>query len=160
MNATGTKTKPMRASCRLLEAMSIPLFDNEGFRDHAEAPECLLEAENIFLLRPLHPLLPVLLPDARPGPPVHVRHLDLDRGARRDRRRPALERIDRLHALDERLRVALLESADPLNVADDAHRLDERLGVVQNRLVIEAEERAVGVAVRRVDFDRLHAARV
>src|SRR5262245_4202151 len=119
-----------------------------------------LEAEDIFLLRPLHALLPVLLPDASPGPPVHVRHLELDRGAGRHRRRPALERKDRLHALDEGLRVALLESADPLDVADDAHRLDERFGVVQNRLVIETEERAVCVAVRRVDFDGLQAARV
>src|SRR5262245_11692719 len=119
-----------------------------------------LEAENVFLLRPLHALLPVLFPDARPGPPVHVRHLELDRGAGRYRCRPAFERKDRLHALDERLRVALLESANPLDVADDAHRFDERFGVVQNCLVIEAEERAVAVAVRRVDFDRLHAARV
>src|SRR6185503_2151050 len=49
MNATGTKAKPIRASCRLLEDMSIPLCDNEGLRGRAGAPECLLEAENIFL---------------------------------------------------------------------------------------------------------------
>jgi hypothetical protein len=30
-----------------------------------------------------------------------------------------------LHALDERLRVAFLEAAEPHDVADDAHRFDE-----------------------------------
>src|SRR5688572_33209471 len=122
--------------------------------------ESSLETEDIFLLRALQPLLPVLLPDARPRPPVHVRHLDLDRAAGRDWRRPALDRKDRLHALDEGLRVALLEATELHDVADDAHRFDESFGVVKNRLVIEADERAVAVAVRRVDLDRLHSARV
>jgi hypothetical protein len=45
-------------------------------------------------------------------------------------------------------------------IADDAHRLDERLRVVKDRLVVQAEEVAVLVAVRRVDLDRLHLVRV
>src|SRR5215207_9151437 len=109
-------------------------------KTHEIGKESSLEAENIFFLRPLHARLPVLLPNVRPGPPVHVRHLDLNRGTGRDRRRSALDREDRLHALDERLRVALLEPAELHNVADNAHRFDQSFGVVKNRLVIEAKE--------------------
>ena len=50
----------------------------------------------------------------------------------------ALDREDRLHALDEHVRIAFVEAARPLEVAHDAHGLHERFRVVEDRFVVEA----------------------
>src|SRR5262245_46954746 len=60
-----------------------------------------VELDQFLFLRPLHTLLMVLLPEPRPRPIEQVRHLVFDHLPRHDRRRPAVDRVDRLHALDE-----------------------------------------------------------
>src|SRR5688500_17827954 len=44
--------------------------------------------------------------------------------------------------------------------ADVAHRLHERLGIVEHRLVLKAGELAIGELARRPDLDQLHLAAV
>src|SRR5690606_28041 len=117
------------------------------------------EVEDIRALGPLHAALVILLPDRGPRPAVDIRHLERDHGAGRDRRRAAFDRKDRLDAFDEDERIAFLETADLLEIPHDANRLHERFGVVKDALVIEPDEAAVLVAVRRVDLDRLQLAR-
>lgn len=52
------------------------------------APPLLsVEIEEIFALRPLHPLLEVLFPHGRPGPAIEVLEAVLDRSARNKRGR-------------------------------------------------------------------------
>ena len=111
-----------------------------------------------FSCRPLHALLVVLLPDPGPRAVEQVRHLVFNHLPRHHRRRAAVDRVDRLHALDELVRRAFFEAADPLEHARHADRFDERLGVVEDAFVIEADELAGAVAVRRVDLDRLQLA--
>src|SRR6185437_1127176 len=115
-------------------------------------------AENILLLRLVHALLPVFLPDLSPRAAVHVRHLVLDRLAGRDRGRLTLDRQDGRDALDVFDRIALVEVAQAFVIAHDADRLHERLGVVEDGLVIERDDVMTLVPDRRVDLDRLHLA--
>src|SRR5688572_27661021 len=118
-----------------------------------------LEAEDVVGLGLLHAGLVMLLPDLPPGPAVHVRHLVLDGRARRDRRRAAVDRVELRQAFDERERIAGLDAAQALKVAHDAHGLNESLGVVEDTLVVQADDVAGGVAIRRVDLDRLQRVR-
>src|SRR5690606_25447979 len=122
-------------------------------------PSSLIERNRLRLRRPFHSLLVILLPDLRPGAAVHVGHLVGDYGARDGRAGEALHRKDRLHAFDERIRVAHLEAADALERPRHSDGLHERLGVVEDALVVEAHEAAAGVAPRRVDLDRLQLPR-
>ena len=62
-------------------------------------------------------------------------------------------------ALREHVGLALFEIAYLHEVAHDADRLDERLGIVEHGLVAETRELAVRVAIRRVDLHGLHLAR-
>ena len=48
---------------------------------------------------------------------------------------------------------------ESLQVADDPDRLHERFGVVEDAFVVEPDYAAGGVAVRRVDLDRLQLVR-
>src|SRR5688572_1075196 len=99
----------------------------------------------------------MLLPDARPAAVVELPHLALDGRAGRHLRAPAVVADeDRLVAVFEVERRRLLEVAPPREEADVAHRLDERLGVVEHRLVLETGEPPVGEASRRPDLDELH----
>src|SRR5690606_33021911 len=56
-------------------------------------------------------------------------------------------------------RIAFLETADLLEITHDSNRLGERFGIVEDAFVIEPDEAALPVAVRRVDLDRLQPAR-
>ncbi|MNC90904.1 hypothetical protein D3C83_70600 [compost metagenome] len=100
----------------------------------------------------------VLLPDLRPRPAEHVGDGERNDGARYDRPGDAVDREDRLDALDEGVGIAGLEPADALERARHADRFDERLGVVEDAFVVEPDEAAVAVAARRVDLDRLQLA--
>ena len=51
-----------------------------------------------------------------------------------------VDRKDRLHALDEDVRFAFVEVALLREVAHDANGLHQRLGVIEDRLVIEAQK--------------------
>src|SRR6185312_10541052 len=66
---------------------------------------------------------------------------------------------DRLQALRIDVRVALVEVALLDEIAHDAHRLHERLGIVEDRLVMQTEKLPGCVAIRRVYLDRLHLVR-
>src|SRR5690606_19556316 len=107
----------------------------------------------------LHALLVVLLPDLRPRAAEHVRHLVPELRARRQRRRDAVHREQRLNAFDVRVRGARVERRALAKIADDPHRLGQGLRVVAHAVVLEARAVAVGVPLRRVDLDRLHLVR-
>src|SRR6185437_564958 len=111
----------------------------------------LLKSEYVRALRLLHAFLEIL-PLLRPGAAVHVGDLVLDHLAGVYPGRNPLDRIDRRNALDEGEGIAFLIAAQLHVVADDTDRLLERLGVVENRLVIESDELAVLVSSRRVDL--------
>src|SRR5690348_3374399 len=95
----------------------------------------LLKSEYVRPLGLLHALLEIL-PLLRPGTSVHVGNLVLDHLPGVYPCRNALDRIDRRDALDEGEGIALLVAAQLHVVADDPDRLHERLGVVEDRLVI------------------------
>jgi hypothetical protein len=56
--------------------------------------------------------------------------------------------------------VGVGEFVDLMQIAHDAHRLGQRLRVVEDGLVVEADERAGLVADRGIDLDRLKTVRV
>src|SRR5215469_13207228 len=114
-----------------------------------------LERKDIRLFGLFHPLLEILLPDMRPGPSIHVRDLVLDRLPGYHRGGSAVLREDGLDALDEGIGVTLLEAAELEVVANDANGLHQRVRVVEDRLVIEADELALRVAIGAVDLDGL-----
>ena len=58
------------------------------------------------------------------------------------------------------MRIAGLGSARLVQVADDPHRLNQRFWVVEHRLVYQTEKLSAGIAIRRVDLNRLHLVRV
>src|SRR5262245_56477506 len=120
----------------------------------------VLEVEDVLFVRALHALLVVLLPEVPPRPPEHVEHFVLELGAGRQRRSLAVDREDRLHAFDEDVRIAFGQVTRLREIAHDADRLHERVLVVEDRLVVQADELAGRIMVRRVNLDRLHLVRV
>src|SRR5262245_59895417 len=78
------------------------------------------EVEDVRLLGPLHALLEVFLPQMGPRAAEHVGHFVLELGARRQRRRMAVDGKDRRDAFDERRRIAFLEAGETRVVAHDA----------------------------------------
>src|SRR6185369_13434154 len=97
----------------------------------------LVEVEEVLLLGLFHALLEVLFPHLRPRPAVHVGHFVLDHLARRDGRGMPFHRHEAGNALDVLDRVALTQTVQPLIVADDAQGFHERLGVIEDGLVVQ-----------------------
>src|SRR4029079_2087823 len=120
----------------------------------------LPEVEYVLRRGPAHALLEILLPDMGPRAAEHVGHLELDLGARYERRVVTVDQVDRLDAVagHERRLALVIEFIDLYQVADDANRLRKRLVVVHHRFVGQADELAV-LADRRVHLDRLHLVR-
>src|SRR5690606_2617201 len=106
------------------------------------ALETLVEAEDIFVIGPLHTLLVIFPPYLSPRPAVHIGNLVLDDGSRRNGRRVAVDRVDRRDAFDEDVRCAFVVVVRLHIIAHDTDGLDERLRVVEDRLVIQPDEAA------------------
>ena len=65
-----------------------------------------------------------------------------------------------MNALDEYVRCLIREAALLIEIPVDTNRLNERVGIVKDRLVVEADKIAVSIAIRRIDLDSLHFIRV
>src|SRR5262245_53402390 len=99
--------------------LKVRLYENTvgppegGPHEERSPPRKLREGDELLLLRLRHPLLEGL-PVLRPRPGVPIGHGDFDLLARHDRRGLAVDRIDRLQALDEGEGIAFVEAADAL----------------------------------------------
>src|SRR5690606_7455912 len=118
----------------------------------------LAEIEQVRCFGPLHALLPVFLPDLRPGPAIHVGYLVLDDATGCHGRCRPLQWVDGLDAFDERhgIDLRINEVATLVHALDDADGINQRLRVIKNGFVADAGEPTLGVPQRRVDLDRLH----
>src|SRR6187549_705018 len=99
----------------------------------------LAEVEDVLFLRLLHALFGVLLPHLRPRAAEHVRYFVFDDLPRRDGGSLALHRVTGVEPSESRI------------VAHDADGIDQRLRVVEHRLVVERRDLAFGIADRCVD---------
>src|SRR6185436_10373093 len=138
-------------SCPTLRFPSWPRRRRAG----STGRKMLFEAQVELFLGPIHVLFEVLFPDARPGAAEHIRDLELDHLAGRDLRRVSADRIERARALRpaEPIRrvPAFLEVAMP----EDAHRLRERLRIVDHGFPVEPDEFSARVLRGGQDLDRL-----
>src|SRR5688572_10472984 len=89
------------------------------------------------LLRPLHTLLVIALPDLRPGSAEDVGGSVLERLSRRHRRGMAVHRVALGDALHDREWLAIVGTADPVEVLHDSQRLRERLRIVEHYLLLQ-----------------------
>ena len=113
------------------------------------------QAETALFLRALHALLMVLLPGLRPRASIEIRHGIFERRSRRQRSCEALHRKVLLYAIQERMRLALIELAGLLPGLRDPDRFDQGIGVVQHGLMVDSGHGARCVAPGRVGLDRL-----